>query len=193
LTLEQANRILTYLQARSARRLMNPYTSRTKVRCHPDPQATPATFAPRAVFGRYIQLLLSEKPEIEQVRSSVNDCRLDGAGAVLALEDGRKLNVDRVVLATGNFDPAPAVARLRVMRLDQRKQLAPRNHLIHLIQKQFPFALAGMPLKARLKCQCLLKMRPSFHPAILSKYNAAPRLAQSFLSEEEDSRGVAKR
>jgi uncharacterized NAD(P)/FAD-binding protein YdhS len=77
------------------------------LRCHHDPQATIATFAPRAVFGRYIQFLLSEEPEIEQVRSAVTDCRLDGAGAVLVLENGRKLKVDRVVLATGNFDPAP--------------------------------------------------------------------------------------
>jgi uncharacterized NAD(P)/FAD-binding protein YdhS len=76
------------------------------LRCHHDPQATVATFAPRAVFGRYIQFLLSEKPEIEQVRSSVTDCRLNGAGVALVLKDGRKLKVDRVVLATGNFDPA---------------------------------------------------------------------------------------
>jgi uncharacterized NAD(P)/FAD-binding protein YdhS len=76
------------------------------LRCHHDPQATVATFAPRAVFGRYIQFLLSEKPEIERVRGSVTDCRLNGAKALLTLEDGRKLNADRVVLATGNFDPA---------------------------------------------------------------------------------------
>lgn len=77
------------------------------LRCHHHPQATVATFAPRAVFGRYIQFLLSETPEIEQVRSSVTDCRLDSAGALLALENGRKLKVDLVVVSTGNFDPAP--------------------------------------------------------------------------------------
>jgi uncharacterized NAD(P)/FAD-binding protein YdhS len=77
------------------------------LRCHHDPQATAATFAPRVVFGRYIQSLVGETPEIVQLRASVLDCRVGGTGAVLALEDGSKLKADLVVIATGNFDPAP--------------------------------------------------------------------------------------
>jgi uncharacterized NAD(P)/FAD-binding protein YdhS len=72
-----------------------------------DPAATEKTFAPRAVFGRYIQSLLASAGPIVQEIATVHDVRLDDDGAVLALDNGCKLRADLVVLATGNFDPAP--------------------------------------------------------------------------------------
>ena len=71
-----------------------------------DAEATPATFAPRAVFGRYIQSLLIATPGFTQKQTSVVDLAMQGEAAVLTLADGETLTVDFVVLATGNFDPA---------------------------------------------------------------------------------------
>jgi hydroxyacylglutathione hydrolase len=72
-----------------------------------DPAATEKTFAPRAVFGRYIQSLLSSTNTVEQEIATVVDVRLHGSGAVLTLGNGCELRADLIVLATGNFDPAP--------------------------------------------------------------------------------------
>src|SRR3984885_12664960 len=72
-----------------------------------DPAATEKTFAPRAVFGRYIQSLLASMSPIEQEIAAVVDVRLHDSGAVLTLDNGCELRADLIVLATGNFDPAP--------------------------------------------------------------------------------------
>jgi uncharacterized NAD(P)/FAD-binding protein YdhS len=74
---------------------------------HYDPKMTANDFAPRAIFGRYIQSLLTGSQRIEHLQTSVLDCRLDGTRATLNLAGGAKLVADAVVLATGNFDPAP--------------------------------------------------------------------------------------
>src|SRR4051812_4453995 len=57
------------------------------LRANYDQNATVDTFAPRAVFGQYIQWIGSETPELEHVRSSVIGCRLQGSGAKLNLSD----------------------------------------------------------------------------------------------------------
>ncbi len=72
-----------------------------------DPDATEKTFAPRAVFGRYIQSLLASTSPIEQEIAAVVDARQQDSGAVLTLDNGCELRADLIVLATGNFDPAP--------------------------------------------------------------------------------------
>ena len=72
-----------------------------------DPSATEQTFAPRAVFGRYIQSLLAQVRGIRQEVAAVVDLRPKTLGAVVTLGSGREIDADRVVLATGNFDPAP--------------------------------------------------------------------------------------
>jgi uncharacterized NAD(P)/FAD-binding protein YdhS len=72
-----------------------------------DPTATEKTFAPRAVFGRYIQSLLASTSPVEQEVAAVVDVRLHDSGAVLTLDNGCELRADLIVLATGNFDPAP--------------------------------------------------------------------------------------
>ncbi len=71
-----------------------------------DMEATPATFAPRAVFGRYVQSLLASVHGVEQLRASVIDLHREGAGARLMFDNGVEVQADYVVLATGNFDPA---------------------------------------------------------------------------------------
>jgi uncharacterized NAD(P)/FAD-binding protein YdhS len=77
------------------------------LRTNHDPAATEKTFAPRAVFGRYIQSLLRSTNPIEQEIAAVVDVRLHDCGAVLTLNNGCELRADLIVLATGNFDPAP--------------------------------------------------------------------------------------
>ena len=72
-----------------------------------DPTATEKTFAPRAIFGRYIQSLLRSTSPLEQQIATVVDVRVHDSGAVLRLHNGSELWADHVVLATGNFDPAP--------------------------------------------------------------------------------------
>jgi uncharacterized NAD(P)/FAD-binding protein YdhS len=75
-------------------------------RCH-DPLATPMTFSPRAVFGRYMRSLLTGAAGIEHICASVVNYRPTAGAAVLAFDDGGELVSDCVVLATGNFEPAP--------------------------------------------------------------------------------------
>ena len=81
------------------------------LRTNHDPDAMAETFAPRAVFGTYIQSLLQETTGIEHVHGKVIDCRFDPPEqptvAILTLAGGREIEAHRVVLATGNFDPAP--------------------------------------------------------------------------------------
>jgi hydroxyacylglutathione hydrolase len=71
------------------------------------PAATEETFAPRAVFGRYIQSLLATMSGLKQEIATVTDLRPHTSGAVLTLDNGCELRADLIVLATGNFDPAP--------------------------------------------------------------------------------------
>lgn len=77
------------------------------VQRHFDPALTEADFAPRAVFGRYIQSLLAQAPQVEHLPATAVDCRVEDERAVVTLADGSTVAGDAVVLATGNFDPAP--------------------------------------------------------------------------------------
>jgi uncharacterized NAD(P)/FAD-binding protein YdhS len=72
-----------------------------------DATMTEADFAPRAVFGRYIQSLLKTVPSLDHRQTAVVECNVAGEQATLHLADGTKIVADAVVLATGNFDPAP--------------------------------------------------------------------------------------
>jgi uncharacterized NAD(P)/FAD-binding protein YdhS len=76
------------------------------LRANYDPDATPTTFAPRAIFGHYVRSLFAKATEVEQVRALVVDYRPTGARALLTLDDGSELIADLTVLATGNFEPA---------------------------------------------------------------------------------------
>jgi uncharacterized NAD(P)/FAD-binding protein YdhS len=72
-----------------------------------DAKMTEADFAPRAVFGRYIQSLLKTVPNLDHRQTAMLDCHVAGEQATLNLADSTKIVADAVVLATGNFDPAP--------------------------------------------------------------------------------------
>jgi uncharacterized NAD(P)/FAD-binding protein YdhS len=72
-----------------------------------DADADAATFAPRSVFGRYLQSLLASVSGLERLAAEVVGYQARQQGAVLSLSDGSTLEADRVVLATGNFEPAP--------------------------------------------------------------------------------------
>jgi hydroxyacylglutathione hydrolase len=82
------------------------------LRAHHDPSATAETFAPRAIFGRYIQHIFSQAENVETWYGQVTGYRPLPNGARLTLEDGRRLHANLTVLATGNFDPAslPGIA-----------------------------------------------------------------------------------
>lgn len=74
---------------------------------HWNPAITERDFAPRAVFGRYIQSLLASTAGVEHIRAEAVDCHVHGEKALVTLSNGRRLSADAVILATGNYDPAP--------------------------------------------------------------------------------------
>jgi uncharacterized NAD(P)/FAD-binding protein YdhS len=63
--------------------------------------------APCAIFGCYIQPPLQTISHVERRQTCAQGCPIVGAQAVLDLADGTKLLLEAVVLAIGNFDPAP--------------------------------------------------------------------------------------
>lgn len=82
------------------------------------PGATPDTFAPRKVFGSYLQdvlqsALASAGPAHRFRHQASRAVRLthDGRSARLSLQNGDHLTASRVVLATGNPWPRPFAAR----------------------------------------------------------------------------------
>lgn len=64
-------------------------------------------FIPRAVFGQYIQAIVSKAQGIEHLQTKAVDCVVDDFGATLQLANGDSLRASAVVLATGNFEPSP--------------------------------------------------------------------------------------
>ena len=76
------------------------------LRANYDVDATPTTFAPRAVYGRYIGSLFTAAAHIRHLQTAVTDMTVTNDSATLVLRDGTILRADFVVLATGNFDPA---------------------------------------------------------------------------------------
>lgn len=77
------------------------------LRAHYDADADAASFAPRLIFGRYLESLLASVSGLQRVAAEVVGYCERPQGAVLRLSDGSTIEADRVVLATGNFDPAP--------------------------------------------------------------------------------------
>ncbi len=76
--------------------------------------AAPASFVPRRMFGRYTRHLLNlemkspeRRDQLELVRGDVTDVATNGGGLTLTLDRNRTIEVDRAVLAIGNFPPAP--------------------------------------------------------------------------------------
>ena len=80
--------------------------------CGLEPAA--ASFVPRHMFGRYVRHLLNlemktpeRRDQLELVRGDVTDIAANGGGLTLTLDRDRRVEVDRAVLAIGNFPPAP--------------------------------------------------------------------------------------
>ena len=114
-----------------------------------DADATEKTFAPRAVFGRYIQFLLASTNSIEQEITTVTDVRAHDRGAVLTLDNGCELRADLVVLATGNFDPAqlPGITKAAA-DLGLYHHNAWAAHTYESLHADTPVALIGTGLTA---------------------------------------------
>ena len=71
------------------------------------------TFAPRQLYGRYIQGLLKEAENFSQstarlkrFKNEAIDIKTTPENVTVYLDSGEKLEVDKVVLALGNFPPA---------------------------------------------------------------------------------------
>lgn len=76
-----------------------------------DPSVTPATFVRRSVYGEYLEHLLAEasggRPEsLSQIITEVRGVEPDRAWATITTADGRRITVDRVVMAVGHYPPA---------------------------------------------------------------------------------------
>lgn len=76
-----------------------------------DPTVTPTTFVRRSVYGEYLEHLLNEstagRPDaLVQLVTEVRGVEPDRAWATISTADGRRITVDRVVLAVGHYPPA---------------------------------------------------------------------------------------
>jgi uncharacterized NAD(P)/FAD-binding protein YdhS len=158
------------------------------LRAHHDPDADAATFAPRAVFGRYVQSLLATVSGLERVQAEVVDYREVNSRAVLTLSDGARLTTDRVVLATGNFDPAPLPgisAKAARLGLYAHNAWVPATYAG--LDVDAPITLIGSGLTA---VDVLLRLREQGHRGVISAvsrhgvlprrhaaYTTAPRVA----------------
>jgi uncharacterized NAD(P)/FAD-binding protein YdhS len=72
-----------------------------------DPSAEAGDFIPRAVFGRYVQGFAAKLTRTEHLHALAVACNPEPAGLRLHLSDRRSLVVDKLILALGNFEPAP--------------------------------------------------------------------------------------
>jgi hydroxyacylglutathione hydrolase len=77
-----------------------------------DPEAAPFSFAPRALFGRYIRSIYAQASDsVEHIQATAIDLRYTASGMQITLstngtlDAGSTLRADYAVLATGNFDP----------------------------------------------------------------------------------------
>lgn len=76
------------------------------LRIHYDANATSATFAPRAIFGQYVQQIIADVRGIHHLQNQVVDLSLREHSILLYLQDGATLETENLVIATGNFSPA---------------------------------------------------------------------------------------
>jgi uncharacterized NAD(P)/FAD-binding protein YdhS len=131
------------------------------LRTHYDPRITGADFAPRAIFGKYIQSLLTTAPGIEHLRTAVVDCHIENRQAALTLTDGTTLTADAVVIAVGNFNPAalPGISE-EVIRNGTYCQSAWEDATYANLPDDAPVTLIGTGLTA---VDVLLRLRERGH------------------------------
>jgi uncharacterized NAD(P)/FAD-binding protein YdhS len=136
------------------------------LRAHHDPDADAGTFAPRAIFGRYVQSLLAAVSGLERLQAEVVGYRESEQGAVLTLSDGSTLAADRVVLATGNFDPAllPGISPTAVSRgIYAHNAWVPATYAA--LDENAPVTLTGSGLTA---VDVLLRLREQGHRGVVT-------------------------
>jgi uncharacterized NAD(P)/FAD-binding protein YdhS len=77
-----------------------------------DPAIGAGTFVRRSIYGEYLEHLLAESAanrpagSLEQVVTEVRGVEPDRAWASILTADGRRITVDRVVMAVGHYPPA---------------------------------------------------------------------------------------
>jgi uncharacterized NAD(P)/FAD-binding protein YdhS len=136
------------------------------LRANYDADATSDTFAPRMVFGRYVQSIVAGAAGVEHVRASVVDCRLTDSAAVLTLDDGRDFKADLVVLAAGNFDPAslPGISE-KAREIGAYCHNAWRSDTYDGLAPDAPITLIGTGLTA---VDVLLRLREVGHRGVIT-------------------------
>jgi hypothetical protein len=94
------------------------------------PAASPEGYAPRALYGRYLQYMLESVEQslpagvrLHQVRDSVEDLEPTAEGYRLQLAGGGSLTADKVVLTTGHTLPALGEAEQRLADFAQERPL----------------------------------------------------------------------
>lgn len=100
------------------------------LRAGPFPDASAAFFAPRKVYGEYLESVLQQETSahrgsLTHIRAEVAAVRSDGSGASLKLSDQSTIAADRVVLALGNPASSPALASSHASDLQGQSYLSP--------------------------------------------------------------------
>jgi hydroxyacylglutathione hydrolase len=151
------------------------------VRVNYDGRATAADFIPRLIFGKYIQSLLAATPNIQHLQTTAIDCRVHDGTAHLDLTDGTRLRADVVILATGNFDPAPFPGVSEdVVASGAYGQSAWEEGTYANLPSEAPVALIGTGLTA---VDVLLKLRESGHRGTVtavSRHGVFPNRQQPY-------------
>ena len=141
-----------------------------------DSNVAPADFIPRTVFGQYLQSLIADLPEIEHLATTVIDCRLQEDHAQLSLANGSLLAADAVVLALGNFAPAPlpgVSTELEGNGVYRRSAWSAATYID--LDPDGPVTLIGTGLTA---VDALLRLRECGHRGIItavSRHGALPK------------------
>ena len=96
-----------------------------------DATITAGTFVRRSIYGSYLEYLLTEAAAgrhntLEQIVTEVRGVEPDRAWATIITADGRRIAVDRVVLAVGHYPPAHPGLLAVIPRL--RRMFATRGH-----------------------------------------------------------------
>lgn len=131
-----------------------------------DADASADTFVPRAVFGEYVRWLIEPLDGLKHVRAKAIDCVRSNDGMAAMLDNGQRILAKRVVLATGNFDPAPllGISPAAVERGIYRHN-AWDSATYQDLHSSAPLTLIGTGLTA---VDVLLRLRESGHRGIVT-------------------------
>jgi uncharacterized NAD(P)/FAD-binding protein YdhS len=109
------------------------------------PNASAAFFAPRKVYGEYLESVLERETgdrrgSLTHIRAEVATVRSDGSGAELTLGGHSTIRAGRVVLAIGNpaSSPALAASHLDMQGLDMKGQWCRSPWLDDALRVRYP-------------------------------------------------------